>query len=287
MEDQKIETLDHYVLKTIENLPKWEYPKLEIKKTSRNVFVGSGDADNTGRILAQNFGGCGFSVVDYKRFFENNPERDSNIYIVSASGGKDGVKMAQWLTQNNWQPKLITSNPDPPAGKFLRPEDIYVYPAFTEPPTYNVSTYAAMLYGILKEDISGLKEKIENLKIPDLRKYKFIFFLADDKYEIIGRMAKRKIAETLAGVGADAGGYSNAVHGMLTQPNPDRLVFCLNCEYDGPDEIYKLDIDFYLGLLLSIHCIVGKNQTEQDSQNILRHYMENAKKQGWEFNKVW
>ncbi|HOI97813.1 MAG TPA: hypothetical protein PLA19_04915 [Candidatus Pacearchaeota archaeon] len=287
LENQKIETLDYYVRQTLENLPKWEYPKFEIKKSSRNVFVGSGDADNTGRILAQNFGGCGFSVVDYKLFFENNPEKDLDVYIVNASGAKDGVKMAQWLTENNWRPKLITSNPEPPAGKFLKPEDIFVFPAIMEPPTYNVSTYAAMLYGILREDVSGLKEKIESLKVPDLRKYKFIFFLADDKYEIIGRMAKRKIAETLDGIGADAGGYSNAAHGMLLQPNPDRLVFCLNCKYDGASDTYELNGDSYLGLLLCMHYIIGKNQTDRNSETILRNYFENAKKQGWEFNKVW
>ncbi len=284
---EKIEKLDFYARKTLDSLAGWRYPELKIEKTSRNVFVGSGDADNTGRILAQNFGGVGFSVVDYKRFFENNPVRDLNVYIVSASGGKDGVKMAQWLTENGWQPKLITSNPEPPAGKFLKPENIFVFPAIAEPPTYNVSTYAAMLYGILKEDISGIKERIEKLSVPDLRKYKFIFFLTDDKYEIIGRMAKRKVAETLDGIGADGGGYSNAAHGMLLQPNPDRLIFCLNCKYDGPGDAYELNLDSYLGLLLGIHYIVGKNQTDADSENILRNYMENAKKQGWEFNKVW
>lgn len=284
---EKIETLDHYAIKALENLPNWKYPELKIEKTSRNVFVGSGDADNTGRILAHNFGGHGFSVVDYKSFFENNPEPDLNVYIVNASGAKDGIKMAKWLTENGWQPKLITSNPEPPAGKFLKSENIIVYPAIVEPPTYNVSTYAAMLYGILKEDIASLKEKIESIKVPDLRKYKFIFFLTDDKYEIIARMAKRKLGETLAGVGADGGGYSNAAHGMLLQPNPDRLVFCINCKYDGPGDSYELNVDSYLGLLLCVHYIVGKNQTDRDSENILKNYFENAKKQGWEFNKIW
>ncbi len=226
-------------------------------------------------------------MVDYKFFFENNPEKDLNVYIVNASGAKDGIKMAKWLTENGWQPKLITSNPEPPAGKFLKAENVIVYPAIMEPPTYNVSTYAAMLCGILREDISGLKEKIETLKVPDLRKYKFIFFLTDDKYEIIARMAKRKVAETLAGIGADGGGYSNAAHGMLLQPNADRLVFCLNCEYDGPGDVYELNGTSYLELILSIHYIIGKNQTDGDSENILRNYFENAKKQGWEFNKVW
>jgi len=74
---------------------------------------------------------------------------------------------------------------------------------------------------------------------------------------------------------------------MLLQPNADRLVFCINCKYDGPGDSYELNIDSYLGSLLSIHYIIGKNQTDQDSENILRNYFENAKKQGWEFNKVW
>jgi hypothetical protein len=290
MENQnldKIEKLDHYALRAANELAGWKYPELKIKKSSRNVFVGAGDADNTGRILAQNFGGCGFSVVDYKLFFENNPERDSDIYIVNASGAKDGIKMAQWLTENGFAPKLITSNPEPPAGKFLNPGDVFVFPAIIEPPTYNVSTYAAMLFGTLKEDISGLAEKMKNLPVPELGKYKFVFFLTDDKYEIVGRMAKRKIAETLSGIGADAGGYSNAAHGMLLQPNSDRLVFCLNCDYAGPGDVYKLEGGSYLDLLLCLHYVIGKNQTDANSETILRNYFENARKQGWEFNKVW
>jgi len=287
MENEKIEKLDYYAAKTARELAQWKYPEIKIKRSSRNIFVGAGDADNTGRILAQNFGGAGFSVVDYKRFFENDPERDHEIYIVNASGAKDGIKMAQWLTENGYQPKLITSNPEPPAGKFLKPEDVFVFPAIIEPPTYNVSTYAAMLYGVLKENITGLSEKLAGLKAPDLRKYKFVFFLTDDKYEIVGRIAKRKIAETLAGLGADAGGYSNAAHGMLLQPNPDRLVVTLNCKYDGSGDVYALEGDSYLELILSIHYIIGKNQTDSDSETILRNYFENAKKQGWQFNKVW
>jgi len=283
----RIETLDYYALKTMESLPKWVYPDLKIERTSLNVFVGSGDADNTGRILAQNFGGHGFSVVDYKYFFDNNPESDLNVYIVNASGAKDGIKMAQWLTEKGWQPKLITSNPEPPAGKFLKPENVIVYPAIIEPPTYNVSTYAAMLYGVLREDITGVENLMKNLQIPDLRKYKFIFFLSSDKYEIVTRMVKRKVAETLAGIGTDGGGYSNAAHGMLLQPNPDRLVFCINCEYDGPGDVYRLNADSYLGSILCMHYIIGKNQTDADSQTILSNYFENAKRQGWVFNNVW
>lgn len=287
LENQKIETLDYYVRQTLENLPKWEYPKFEIKKSSRNVFVGSGNAANVGRVLAREFGGAGFSVVDYQSFFKNCDNNDRDVYIINASGGKDGVKMAEWLNKNGRRAKLITSNPEPPAGEFLRPEDVFAFPAIKEPPTYNVSTYAAMLYGILKEDISGAAQRIESLPIPDLRKYKFIFFLTDDKYESAGRVAKRKVAETLAGLGADAGGYSNAAHGMLLQPNPDRLAVCINCDYEGEGDWWRFDVGSYVEAVLSVHYIVGKNQAAADSQNILRNYFKNAKKQGWRFGKVW
>jgi len=84
--------------------------------------------------------------------------------------------MAQWLTENGYHPKLITSNPEAPAAKFLDPQNIIVFPAIVEPPTYNVSTYAAMLYGTLKENITDLTDKLLGLNIPNLRQYKFIFF---------------------------------------------------------------------------------------------------------------
>ena len=281
------EKLDYYAAKTLEDLKVWKYPDLAIKKSGLNVFVGSGDAANTGRIFSQVYGGHALNVCNYQMFFENNPDRSSDIFIVNASGGKDGFKMAEWLTQKGWQPKLLTCNPEPPAGQFLRKEDIFVFPANIEPPTYNVSTYASMLYAVLKEDLRPIGEKLKNLEIPDLRKYKFVFFMVQDKYEVLGRMATRKIAETLEGVGANGCCYSNAVHGMLMQPNPDRLVFCMNVEWDGPGDKYFLNIDSYLGLLMCIHYIVGKNQTDRDTENILRNYEENARKQGWKFNKVW
>lgn len=287
MENQKIKKLDEYAEKTLEKLAEWEYPNLKIEKTEKNIFMGSGDAANTGKIFSKFLGGRSLNVCNYQNYFESFPPENPNIYIICASGGKDGTKMAQWLTEKGWEPKLITSNPEPPMGKFLKKENIFAFPSIAEPPTYNVSTYSAMIYWLLKENIEEIKNIFKSMEVPNLRKYKFIFFMVGDKYEAIGRMATRKTAETLSGLGANGCGYSNAVHGMLIQPNADRLIFCLNCRYDGPGDVYELHIDSYLGSLLCLHYIIGKNQTDKDSENILENYFENAKKQGWEFNKVW
>jgi len=62
---------------------------------------------------------------------------------------------------------------------------------------------------------------------------------------------------------------------------------CVNCDYEGEGDWWRFDAGSYIEAILAVHYIVGKNQTTADSQNILRNYFENAKKQGWEFNKVW
>jgi len=83
--------------------------------------------------------------------------------------------MAQWLTENGYHPKLITSNPEA-LRQILDPQNIIVFPAIVEPPTYNVSTYAAMLYGTLKENITDLTDKLLGLNIPNCANINLYFF---------------------------------------------------------------------------------------------------------------
>lgn len=144
-----------------------------------------------------------------------------------------------------------------------------------------------MIYWLFKEDISAIKKIIKKLKVLDLRKYKYIFFLAADKYTAIAKMATIKVLETLAGIGANGDGLSNSGHGMLIQPNKNRLIFCLNQKYDAAENVFHLNLDSYLGLLLVTYYIIGKNQTGEDTKNILENYFKNAKARGWQFNKVW
>ena len=288
---KKIEHLDYFVVKTLNRLERWKYPKLKIEKDDTNVFLGSGNAGNVANLFTDKFNGISLNASNYKRFFQRVVKKDfASINIVNASGGKDGVNMASFLSQKGFSPNLITCNKNAPAKKFLKEENVFVFPAFTEPPTYNVSTYSSMVYWLFRENIKAIKNFIKKLKIPDLRKYKYIFFLASDKYNTIAKITSTKTLETLEGIGANGDGFSNGGgHGMLTQPNKNRLIFCLNQEYDlSPREnIYQLELDSYLGLLLSTYYIIGKNQTDKDTENIFKNYLERAKKLGWQFNKIW
>lgn len=285
---KKIKHLDFYVLETLKKLDKWQYPALEIKKDDGNVFLGSGGASCVAKLFAEKFNGIGLNASNYKRFFARPSQNFAKIYIISASGGKDGVNMASFLAKMGLESNLITSNKEPPAKKFIKKENIFVFPSFIEPPTYNVSTYSSMLYWLFKENPEEIRDFIKKIKIPNLRKYKYIFFLAQDKYDVIADMASYKVAETLEGIGSCGEGFSNGSHGRLRQPNKERLVFCLNQRYgDEKENIHLLDIDSHLGLMLSVYYIIGKNQTEKDTQNLLEDYFKTAKKLDWKFEKIW
>ncbi len=282
-----METLDRYVMKTLDSLEDWSYPPLTLKHDNKNLFLGSGNASNVAGIFAKKFGGNAVSVANYKEYLLTRRAPDfASINIINASGGKDGINMASFLKQNGFNFNLMTCNPNPPAGEFLPKENVFVFPSFNEPPTYNVSTYASMIYAILKENAGDIKENIKTMEIPDLRKYKFIFFVASDKYELPAIMSARKVGESLAGLGSAGEGISTAQHGMLVHENNNRLDFCMNCD-TGTKNAYKLEIDSYLGLVMCAYYIIGKNQQPGDMASIEKNYAKNAQKLGWKFNKVW
>ena len=66
---EKIEKLDFYAAKALEILAGWKYPELKIAKSDRNVFIGSGNADNTGKLFAEKFGGFSLNVCNFRKFF--------------------------------------------------------------------------------------------------------------------------------------------------------------------------------------------------------------------------
>jgi len=91
MGNQKIKKLDEYAKQALQGLPQWSYPDFKIEKSEKNIFMGSGDAANTGKIFAKFLGGHALNVCNYQPFFEDLLIENPNIYIICASGGKDGT----------------------------------------------------------------------------------------------------------------------------------------------------------------------------------------------------
>lgn len=284
--EQLPQHLDHFVVEALKAFPTWQYPEVDLPVSDRNVFIGSGSASCAADFFAEKFGGLAFHASNYKKILSRMQDKNfASINIVSASGGKDSLPMADFCQEVLGQKaNLITCNPDAPAKEKTAKQ--FVFPAFKEPPTYNTSTYGSMLYWLFKEDSDKILNRLENLTIPNLREYGYVFFMADDKYATIADMAMRKVAETNQGVAVNAAGFTQGSHGMLRQPADNRLVFTINYEYPFPEKKYDLKADGYLEAMMLIYYIIGKNQNDQDTANIVSDYAKTVKTLGWQLKEV-
>ncbi|MBU4301039.1 MAG: hypothetical protein KKB09_07540 [Nanoarchaeota archaeon] len=274
-----IDTLDKYVLKTLENLASWKLPKIDITP-GFNLFMGSGNAFQTAKIYANHFGGITVDTTYYSKFVKFKDNFDE-IIIISASGGKDGLKMAEAFKGCT----LLTCAKTPPAAPFAN--KIHTFPSMEEPPTYNTSTYASMIYALNpNEDLLKIRKHIESLKIPDLKKYSFIPVVSADKNEPVAQMCATKIRETL-GIGSVGKSIAEGMHGWFLHERNDEAALCLNLP-DFASAKNKININYptNLGLMLSAYYLIGKNQTDALSQEILDSYKKVSAAVGWTFGNI-
>ncbi|HPM08398.1 MAG TPA: hypothetical protein PKX30_01075 [Candidatus Pacearchaeota archaeon] len=280
----KIEKLDSYVLKTLDTLSEWKYPEIDIPKSDYNVFMGSGSGACIAELFTKKFGGIFLKAHDYKDFLQRGIEKSwKSINIVSASGGKDAVNMAKLCKDMGYDVNLITCNPNPPCKELVK--KIFLFPSFSDPPTYNVSTYFSMVHWLFNEDIQEIKIFLSQIKKINLRKYKYIFFVSDDKFASIAQMGYRKIGESLQGLGANGEGSSQAAHGVILQPNKNRLVIRLNCDFPVSGNVTDIKINSYLGLLSAVYYIIGQNQKDSDIKNTLDQYAKTVKHNNWQLSE--
>ena len=279
--------LDHFVVETLKALPTWQYPEIDLPKSDRNVFIGSGNAASVGKLFLDKFGGLYYDASDYEKQLGQMQDKNfASVNIVSASGGKDSLPMADFC-QNvlGIKPNLITCNPEAPAKEKTAKQ--FVFPTLNDPPTYNTSTYGSMIYWLFGEDPAKILKRLEILEVPNLRNYQHILFFVNNDYVAVADMCSRKVNETLQGIPSNWAGITQGLHGMTGQPNEKRLLFTINPTKDVPSENrYDLTVDGHLEAMLLIDYIIGKNQTDQDTANIIEGYSKKKAALNWKFNKI-
>jgi len=283
--EAKIPRLDQMVLNALDSFTSWKYPaKDEIAFSERNIFVGSGSAACAAEMFARKFGGISLNASRYLGFFKRTASRDFNVYIISASGGKDSIPMAEFFKKIELQANLITCNDEAPAKEYCK--NVIVFPAHKEPPTYNTSTYGSMLYWLDGGNPTEIKKDILAMQnIPQLRG-KHVIFMAQDEYDVLADMGERKVLETLQNTPSNGEGFTHGSHGLLRQPNENRIVIRLNETHDYQDEIYDIKATTPLEMMMKIYYIIGKNQNDQDALNIAKDYAQTIAKLGWKINQV-
>jgi hypothetical protein len=197
-----IPDLDVAVLGALEMLAEVKLPMLTLGTRSRPLVVGSGNAAVTGRVLYEDRDAVLTNESTYRQTLHNYPIV-SSAALVSASGGKHAVEIAEYLRKRRIETRLFTNDQNAPAREFVDPERVFVFPKNREPYTYNVSTYMSMLFAKTSEDPAALYDFLARevaTRIPDtLGDYDAFFFIPPARFSLMYDMLLTKFDELFGG----------------------------------------------------------------------------------------
>lgn len=154
METPNLDTLKNFSLENMPDLDVTALGALELFSTttlpdlaqipfSRPLVIGSVNAHITGRILFEHKPAIFADENDYRLRMQSS-DIDGAV-LVSASGGKHSIEIANALRERQIETYLLTNNPEPEAGNALPADHILTFPKNREPYSYNTSTYLGMI----------------------------------------------------------------------------------------------------------------------------------------------
>lgn len=163
---ESLPNLDTVVLGALELFSSTPLPDLGTIPFKRPLVVGSVGAHVTGQIV--------FNTKPAVFADENNyqvkmqlPDIDGAV-LLSASGGKHAIAIAEALKQRNIETYLVTNTPDAPASQFIPTEHVLVFPKNREPYTYNTSTYLGMILAATHEQPEAIYSFIADELAPSI-----------------------------------------------------------------------------------------------------------------------
>lgn len=162
--------LDVAVLGALLLFQKTVLPAFPLGEFQKPLVLGSGNAGTIGRILFADSDAYYADESTYEREFARHKNDIDSAVLISASGGKDGVRIARALREWGITTWLFTDTADAPASEYIDPSRILLFPKNREPYTYNVSTYMGMLLAKTYEDVAEIRRFITEVivqKIPD------------------------------------------------------------------------------------------------------------------------
>lgn len=193
-----IPSLDTCVLGALELFEEKGVPVLPEFPKGKTLIVGSGNAAVTAHILADYFPE---SVATDESEYADLLKREafSNIVIISASGAKHAVGIAEHATKLGLNVFLFTHTANPLAGAHVPKERVFVFPKNREPYTYNTSTYLGLILALTKEDPAQIREFVLNSVAPhipaDLQHFDAYFFTLSTRFRHMIPMIRTKFDE--------------------------------------------------------------------------------------------
>jgi len=257
-----MESLKYYVEKIPDVLETIDKEGVALPDLSGYSFFGSGNAYQVARIYARYFNGYAYPSEDCEQL-----DKLDRTCIISASGGKDSIKVATKFKNS----VLLTCNPKAPVRAMTR--YTIEIPALLEPPFYNVTTYAAMIYLLSRDRINV--PLLDNNLISWLSRPNIIF-IAEKENHPIASMCALKVREIFGKLALSLT-IEESYHGWFLHPLTEESVISIGVNFDLKDS-YKVE-GSALDVLSRIYYHIGYlqevlNIKEYDYESII-------KKRGW------
>lgn len=193
--------LDEVVMGTLQFLATAAIPHIDVALHTRPLVVGSVNGLSTAKILFESTDAVFADEGNYQEVFARTPSIDA-VYVVSASGSKHAVFIAQTMRESAVPVYLITSTSNAPAAQYIPKERVFVFPHIREPYTYNTSTYFGMLLGNSTESPTEIREYIESTVAPALNNlsdtYTSFVCTVPPRFGLIRPMLETKFDELFA-----------------------------------------------------------------------------------------
>lgn len=195
-------------------------------------MVGSGNAGVVGALL---FSDCPDVRIADESTYSSLLDGCTEAVLVSASGGKDAVRIAKELQKRRMPTWLLTTNPAAPANAYVDPSHRRLFPKNREPYTYNTSTYLGMVLAKTGERVEEIQQCITDsiaLAVPDtLGQYDAFFFLIPSEYALARDMLLTKFDELFGSkVSARVFTVMQARHAKTVVPSDTECFISLGVE---------------------------------------------------------
>ncbi|MEX0917568.1 MAG: hypothetical protein WDZ93_00240 [Candidatus Paceibacterota bacterium] len=164
----------------------------------RILVVGSGNARATGEILFADMDAIYADESSIEQVLASHTGIGGAV-LISASGGKHAVPIAQTLAKRKIPTVLLTNNPKPRAQEHLHEGKVVVFPKNREPYTYNTSTYLGMILSHTEENAGDIRKHIETVvaKIEenDFKRWNAYTFIIPKECQALTGMFRTKFDE--------------------------------------------------------------------------------------------
>ncbi|KYC53481.1 MAG: hypothetical protein AMQ22_00271 [Candidatus Methanofastidiosum methylothiophilum] len=210
-------SLNSYVNKIPNIIDKIDQEGIELPDIEGSAFIGNGNAFHIARLYAMKYNGTVYRAEEVLRL-----PKWLKVCMISASGGKDSINVCKHFPNLT----LLTCNKDAPSKEYA--SKTIVIPAEKEPPFYNVTTYAGMIY-LLERQHPKISSK-DDLLLKELN-YNSIIFIASLKTHPIASMAALKMRE-IFGKMALSLTREEAYHGWFLHPTKKEGMITIDTEFE-------------------------------------------------------